>query len=170
MGEGQHTLQLRDEAFYGFTCSKFKGCVKENCRCWFCGIWSLDEKAKQTNFLAAHVKEGLACGSPFPTGTLLLWVPEEARAVEGAEGEEYMETPLTHPVFFFLMETGRRIDQASCWKILRDATEGKNFLMFQCCLSSSCRNHRVSSEVEPVHWAMFSFNVERTGSKRQNVK
>ena len=74
-----------------------------------------------------------------------------------------------HPVFF-LMETGRRIDQASCWKILRDATEGKNFLMFQCCLSSSCRNHRVSSEVEPVHWAMFSFNVERTGSKRQNVK
>ena len=46
-------------------------------------------------------------------------------------------------------------DQASHWKILRDATEGKNFLMFQFCSSSSCRNRRVSSEVKPVHWTGF---------------
>lgn len=58
-GGRRHTLQLRNETFYGLTCSKFKGCVRENCRCWFCGIWSLDEKEKQTNCWAAHLKKRL---------------------------------------------------------------------------------------------------------------
>lgn len=52
-GGRRHTLQLRNETFYGLTCSEFKGCVRENCRCWFRGIWSSDEKRKANKLLGS---------------------------------------------------------------------------------------------------------------------
>ena len=52
-GGRQPTLQLRNETFYGLTCSEFKGCVRENCRCWFRGIWSSDEKRKANKLLGS---------------------------------------------------------------------------------------------------------------------
>ena len=52
-GKRRHTLQLRNETFYGLTCSEFKGCVRENCRCWFRGIWSSDEKRKANRLLGS---------------------------------------------------------------------------------------------------------------------
>ena len=53
MGGRRHTLQLRNETFHGLTCSEFKGCVRENCRCWFRGIWSSDEKRKANKLLGS---------------------------------------------------------------------------------------------------------------------
>lgn len=64
--------------------SKLQRTRRGNCRCWSCGVRRLDEKAKQTNDLAAPGTEGLVGRSLLPRRTA---VPEEQRGPrEGKEG------------------------------------------------------------------------------------
>lgn len=67
--------------------------------------------------------------------------------------------------FLHEIKEGINSREAPHQKILKDATEGRNFLIFQRCSSSGCRNRTVSSEAEPVRWPVFYCIVEKPGSK-----
>lgn len=104
--------------------------------------------------MAAHLIEALVCRSLLLTGTLLPVGPEGGEG--GGRGQREEKKGQQNTLFetnsftqLSIWKQSEGIDQASHQKILRDSTEGKNFLMVL-----KCRNYRVSSEMESVPWAL----------------
>lgn len=161
MGWGEAPYVATGNETYGLTCSEFKGSVRGNCRCWFRGVWRLEEKEKQTAWQLIS-KRNCVASHPFPQEPSALWAPEGEGGGGGQRQEEETVKPifrdnLIHPAF--CMETvGGQIGR----HLRRFQEMQQKERIFWSCSSSGCRNRRVSSEVEPDPRTIFSHDVEKS--------